>query len=71
MPTRKTPEPQSQAPPEPQPARKSWKKKSPVEVFLDQEQRLKDEVAKIEAELEDKRAQLEKFEQARKIFETS
>ena len=51
--------------------RKPWKKKSPVEVFLAQEEKLRQQVEEIEAELTAKRRQLEKFEQARKIFEAT
>ena len=51
------------------PARKPWKKKTPVEVVLDQAEKLRAEIAEAEEELKAKRRQLEKFEQARKIFE--
>lgn len=51
--------------------RKPWKKKTPVEVFLGQEEKLRQEVEQAEAELEQKRQQLKRFEQARKIFEGS
>lgn len=51
--------------------RKPWKKKSPVEVVLEQEVKLKQEIAQGEEELKHKRSQLTKFEQARKIFEES
>lgn len=50
-------------------ARKPWKKKSPVEVVLEQAEKLKAEIAEAEEELKSKRRQLEKFEQARKLFE--
>jgi hypothetical protein len=49
--------------------RKPWKKKSPVEVVLEQADKLKAEIAEAEEELKAKRRQLEKFEQARKLFE--
>jgi hypothetical protein len=66
--------------PEPKPAsaetptektreRKPWKKKSPVEVFLGQEEKLRREVEEAEQELELKKQQLRKFQEARKIFE--
>lgn len=51
--------------------RKPWKKKTPVEVFLDQEDKLKKEIAEVEADLKTRRQQLAKFEQVRKIFEAS
>lgn len=50
--------------------RKPWKKKSPVEVVLDQADKLKREIAEAEDDIKAKRKQLEKFEQARKIFES-
>jgi hypothetical protein len=49
--------------------RKPWKKKTPVEVVLEQAEKLKAEIAEIEEDLKAKRRQLEKFEQARKLFE--
>ena len=58
------------APPKPE-ARKPWKKKSPVEVVLEQAEKLKAEIAETEEELKAKRKQLQKFEEARKIFEAS
>jgi hypothetical protein len=51
--------------------RKPWKKKSPVEVVLEQAKKLREEIAATEEDLKQKRKQLEKFEQACKIFETS
>ena len=50
--------------------RKPWKKKSPVEVVLEQADKLKSEIAEMEEEIKAKRKQLEKFEQARKLFES-
>jgi hypothetical protein len=50
--------------------RKPWKKKTPVEVVLEQAEKLKAEIAEGEEDLKHKRRQLEKFEQARKLFET-
>jgi hypothetical protein len=60
--------------PKPAPAqkpesRKPWKKKSPVEVVMEQADKLKAEIAEAEEELKAKRHQLEKFEQAKKLFE--
>ena len=42
--------------------RKPWRKKSPAEVFFEQEDKLRAEVLAIEAELKDKREQLGKFD---------
>ena len=50
--------------------RKRWKKKTPVEVVLEQTEKMRAEVEALEQELEEKRSQLEKFEQAAKLFET-
>ena len=60
--------------PKPTPAakpegRKAWKKKSPVDVVMEQADKLKAEIAEMEEELKAKRRQLEKFEQAKKLFE--
>ena len=49
--------------------RKPWKKKSPVEVVLEQGEKLKAEIAEMEEEIKAKRKQLQKFEEARKLFE--
>ena len=51
------------------PERKAWKKKTPVEVVLEQADKLKAEIAEAEEEIKAKRKQLQKFEEARKIFE--
>ena len=51
--------------------RKPWKKKTPVEVVLEQADKLKAEIAEGEEELKAKRKQLLKFEEAKKIFEAS
>jgi hypothetical protein len=72
MPVPKQPD---QKAPEPRPAlpkpevRKPWKKKTPVEVVLEQADKLKAEIAETEEELKAKRKQLQKFEEARKLFE--
>ena len=66
MPNPKGPEPAGKAGPGP-PTRKRWIKKTPLDVFLEQEQKLRDEVTELETELKQKRAQLQKFEEARKI----
>lgn len=52
------------------PDRKPWKKKTPVEVVLDQADKLKSEIAEMEEDLKTKRRQLQKFEEARKLFES-
>lgn len=75
MPAPKTPD-QHQGRTAPQPAsqsagRKPWKKKSPVDVVLEQEDKLRKEIAEAETELSAKKLQLQKFEQARKLFEGS
>ena len=51
------------------PERKPWKKKSPVDVVLEQADKLKSEIAEMEEEIKAKRRQLQKFEEARKLFE--
>lgn len=74
MPAPKNPEPASGKPstsPNATAERKPWKKKSPVEIVLDQEKKLRQEIADTEKDLQQKRLQLQKFEQARKIFEAS
>ena len=67
MPAPKTPE-SKPAPAKPE-VRKTWKKKSPVEVVLEQADKLKAEIAEMEEEIKAKRRQLVKFEEARKLFE--
>jgi flagellar biosynthesis GTPase FlhF len=68
MPAPKTNEPKP--PPAAKPdVRKPWKKKTPVEVVLEQADKLKSEIADMEEEIKARRRQLEKFEQARKLFE--
>ncbi len=51
--------------------RRQWKKKAPVEVFVEQEQKLRKEIVEAEEEIKQKRLQLKKFEEARKIFESA
>ena len=68
MPVPKPPDPKATPA---KPERKPWKKKSPVEVVLEQAEKLKAEIAETEEELKTKRKQLQKFEEARKIFEAS
>jgi hypothetical protein len=50
-------------------SRKPWKKKTPVEVVLEQADKLRSQIAEKEQELKDLRKQLQKFEEARKLFE--
>jgi hypothetical protein len=50
--------------------RKPWVKKTPVEVVLDQINRLRDDVTKKEEELKQAKRQLQKLEEARKVLET-
>ena len=64
----KAPEGKSPAPPKAE-GRKPWKKKTPVEVVLEQADKLRAEIAEAEEEIKAKRRQLEKFEQAKKLFE--
>jgi len=68
MPIQKTPDPKA---PLAKPERKPWKKKSPVEIVLEQADKLKAEIAELEEELKTKRKQLQKFEEARKLFESA
>ncbi len=51
--------------------RKPWKKRTPVEVVLDQINRVKEDVAKREEELKQARRQLQKLEDARKLLEST
>ena len=50
-------------------ARKPWKKRTPAEVVLAEEGKLREEIASMETELAVKKRQLQKFAEARKIFE--
>jgi histidinol-phosphate/aromatic aminotransferase/cobyric acid decarboxylase-like protein len=68
MPLPKPPDPKANPA---KPERKPWKKKSPVEVVLEQADKLRAEIAETEEELKAKRKQLQKFEEAKKIFEAS
>ena len=69
MPIQKPSEPKTPAAAKPD--RKPWKKKSPIEVFLQQADKLKTEITEMEEELKAKRRQLQKFEEAKKLFETA
>ncbi len=54
-----------------QAARKPWKKKAPVDVVLDQINRLRDDVAHKEEELKQAKRQLQKLDEARKVLEAT
>jgi hypothetical protein len=51
-------------------ARKPWKKKTPVEIVFDQITKLKREIVDDEKTLAEKKRQLAKFEEAKKLFES-
>jgi hypothetical protein len=51
--------------------RKPWKKKTPVEVVLNQIDRMRDGVAAKEEELKQTRRQLQKLEEVKKILEAT
>ncbi|MGD0581044.1 MAG: hypothetical protein ABSC08_19235 [Bryobacteraceae bacterium] len=51
--------------------RKPWKKKTPVEVVLDQINKIRDEVAQKEEDLKQARRQLQKLEEVRKVLEAT
>ena len=51
--------------------RKPWKKKTPVEVVLDQINRLRDDVLEQEEKLKQAKRQLEKLEAAKKVLEAT
>jgi predicted patatin/cPLA2 family phospholipase len=50
--------------------RKPWKKKTPVQVMLDQIDRLREDVQKKEEELKLAKRQMQKLEEARKVLES-
>ena len=54
-----------------QATRKPWKKKTPVEVVLDQINRLRDDVVAKEEELKQAKRQLQKLEEAKKVLEAT
>ena len=51
--------------------RKPWKKKTPVDVVLDQINKLRDEVAEQEEALKQAKRQLLKLEEVRKVLEAN
>ena len=61
----------SQSPTAKKSARKPWKKKTAVEVVFEQTEKIRAEIKQKEEELKTLRDQLQKFEQARKIFEVA
>jgi hypothetical protein len=71
----KAPKSAETASPKPAPAseaaRKPWKKKTPVEVVLDQIERVKEDVGKREEELKQARRQLQKLEDVKKVLEST
>jgi len=54
-----------------QTSRKPWKKKTPVEIFVGQIERLREDVQKKEDELKQAKRQLQKLEEARKVLEST
>jgi hypothetical protein len=62
---------QPKSPSSGQDERKPWKKKTPVEVVIDQINRVRDDVTKKEEELKFARRQLQKLEEARKLLEAN
>jgi hypothetical protein len=68
MPAPKTQEPKATPAKQPD-ARKPWKKKTPVDVIFEQAERLRSEIAEEEEELNAKKRQLQKFDEAKKLFE--
>jgi hypothetical protein len=68
MPAPKTQEPKA-APAKQPDTRRPWKKKTPVEVLFEQADKLRAEIAEAEEELNAKRRQLQKFDEAKKLFE--
>lgn len=69
MTAQKTAEPSAKSPD--QEPRKPWKKRTPVQVVLDQIERVRDDVARREEELKVARRQLQKLEEARKLLEST
>lgn len=63
------PQPSKAGQPPAKSGRKPWKKKTPVDVMNDQAEKLRAEIAEAEEALKQKRKQLEKVEQAKKLFE--
>lgn len=51
--------------------RKPWKKKTPVQVVIDQIDKVREDVADKEDELKQAKKELQKLEEARKLLESS
>jgi hypothetical protein len=51
--------------------RKPWKKKTPVEIMLDQIEKIREGVTEKEEELKQAKRQLQKLEEARKVLESA
>ena len=64
-------EPAAAQPTEGSAQRKPWKKKTPVEVVLDQINKLREDVAKQEEELKQARRQLQKLEEVSKVLQST
>jgi hypothetical protein len=54
-----------------QATRKPWKKKTPVEIMLDQIEKIREGVNLKEEELKQAKRQLQKLEEARKVLEST
>ena len=54
-----------------QAGRKPWKKKTPVEIMLDQIEKIREGVTQKEEELKQAKRQLQKLEEARKVLESA
>ena len=53
------------------PTRRPWKKKTPIDVVLDQINRLHEDVTAQEEELKQSKRQLQKLEEVRKVLEAT
>jgi hypothetical protein len=51
--------------------RKPWRKKTPVEIMLDQIEKIRESVTEKEEELKQAKRQLQKLEEARKVLEST
>jgi hypothetical protein len=52
-------------------SRRPWKKRSPVEVVIDQIDKLRDDVTRREEELKQSKKQLQKLDEVRKVLEST
>ena len=52
-------------------SRKPWKPKTPLDAMREQEAKIHKDVTELEEQLSTKRRELEKFQQALKVFETT